>query len=272
MKKNRRTFLFDTDRVSAQWLGFTPLQPGSSSFNPLEKFSNGKKVREEGNVLEKAREKHWPLALLDASRGGLGRGVTGFTLMEIVVGVSILVLILVAAFIFQNDVLRLFSYTTSDITVQEQARKAFRQFTAEARSISPSSTGAYPLITVTGTTFTFFSDIDSDGMREQVRYFRDGSALKKGVIKPAGNPLVYNPANEVITVLISKVTNDPGTPVFSYYDENYDGTTAALADPVSVIQVRLVKVALVLDEDPNRPPGPLTVTSQVSLRNLKSNL
>jgi len=36
--------------------------------------------------------------------------------------------------------------------------------------------------------------------------------------------------------------------------------------------VRLVRITIKIDEDPNRPPAALTSTTQVSIRNLKDNL
>ena len=62
------------------------------------------------------------------------------------------------------------------------------------------------------------------------------------------------------------------TPIFDYYDTNYDGTTAPLAQPVSAIAVRLVKITLIIDKNSLRPPAPITMTTQVSMRNLKDNL
>jgi len=36
--------------------------------------------------------------------------------------------------------------------------------------------------------------------------------------------------------------------------------------------VRLVKITIVIDKDPQTPPGPMTLTTQISIRNLKDNL
>jgi hypothetical protein len=62
--------------------------------------------------------------------------------------------------------------------------------------------------------------------------------------------------------------------IFEYYDSNYDGTasSSALIFPVAPIEVRLVKITLDIDSDPNKPPEPFTVTTQVSIRNIKDNL
>ena len=111
--------------------------------------------------------------------------------------------------------------------------------------------------------FTFYSDIDNDSLKEKIRYYLSGAILKKGVIKPNGNPLQYNPANEITKEIVHDVTNG-GMAVFNYYDKYYDGTTAPLSQPVNVLDVRLVKITLMTASQ--------TFTTQVSIRNLKDNL
>ena len=119
--------------------------------------------------------------------------------------------------------------------------------------------------------FTFYSNVDDDSFKERVRYFLDGTTLKKGIIKPSGTPLTYNPADEAVSELIHGVANAT-TSIFSYYDKNYDGTNQALIEPIDIATVRLVKITIVTDKDPQTPPGPMTLTTQISIRNLKDNL
>ena len=57
-----------------------------------------------------------------------------------------------------------------------------------------------------------------------------------------------------------------------YFDSNYTGTSTPLSQPVQATQVRLIRITVRIEKDPNKSPGPLTATSQVFLRNLKNNL
>ena len=195
----------------------------------------------------------------------------GFSVIEILVVIFILTLIGIAVWTFQKNVFSLNSYIASSLDAQQEARKVFKALSAEIRSMSPSSTGSYPINETNSSSFTFYSDIDNDGLKERIRYFLDGNAVKKGVLKPTGNPLVYNSINETVTEVIRDMANE-ATPIFDYYDTNYDGTTAPLAQPVSAIAVRLVKITLIIDKNSLRPPAPITMTTQVSMRNLKDNL
>jgi len=195
----------------------------------------------------------------------------GFSLVEVVVAMGIFTVVMLAASSLQSDLFRITSTTRSGFGIQDEVRQTFRSMSSGIRTISPSSLGAYPLVAVLPTTFTFYADTSGDGLKEKIRFFVNGSSLQRGVITPTGNPLVYNAANEKITTMVHSLYNG-ATPVFTYYNTNYDGTTAPLTDPVDLLAVRLVKVTIVTDPNPVVPPVQRTMTTQISLRNLKDNL
>lgn len=193
----------------------------------------------------------------------------GFTLMEILVGVSIFILVTGVLTLFLRNVLIYNSSIFTELTEINAGRTALKTMKAEIRTASSGSDGAYAISLANATSFTFYSDIYDDGLKEKIRYFLDGTKIQKGVIKPTGSPLSYVAGNEVITTLVSGVIS---TSIFSYYDKNYDGTTAALPFPVDISSVRLVKITFVIEENPNRSPSPISLSTQVSLRNIKDNL
>ncbi|KKW21557.1 MAG: hypothetical protein UY71_C0024G0007 [Parcubacteria group bacterium GW2011_GWB1_52_7] len=195
----------------------------------------------------------------------------GFSIIEALVGVFILTLIGVAVYTFQKDVFSLNRIFSSSLAAQEEARRALRAMSAEIRTASPSSIGAYALAETATSSFAFYGDLDGDSLKERVRYFLNGAIIKRGVIKPSGDPLTYNPANETVSDLVRDVANG-AVSVFDYYDADYDGTTQSLAEPVVVSSVRLIKITIMIDKDPSAPPSPMTLTTQISMRNLKDNL
>lgn len=182
----------------------------------------------------------------------------------------VFIIVGLAVWTFQKDIFVTNSTLSESASLITEVRQTFKTMMVEIRSASISSTGAYPLAAATGTSFIFYSDIDDDGLKERIRYFVDGSTLKKGVIKPTGNPLSYNPSNEVITTAVNNLANG-AQPVFEYYDENYDGDDPPLTSPVNLLAVRLVKVTIKVDKNPTRPPAAVTMVTQVSVRNLKDN-
>jgi len=196
---------------------------------------------------------------------------SGFSLVEVLVALSIFTGIIVVVGTFQRDVFNLNFIIQSGLKNQNEAKKILRPFVNEVRSSTPSDLGAFALAEVSDGTFTFYSDIDNDGSREKIRYFLEGTEFKKGTTESSGNPLEYDPADEKIIKVVRDVTN---VSIFTYYDSSYDGTELSLplTQPVSPSSVRLVKVELVIDSDPIKPPAPITVSTQVSIRNLKDNL
>lgn len=196
---------------------------------------------------------------------------SGFSVIEVLVGIFILTLVGVAVAIFQKDVFSLNTVLSNSLVQQQEARVVLKEMADGIRSAAPSSTGAYPVVQASSISFTFYTDTDDDNLKERIRYFLDGAVLKRGVLKPSGNPLTYNPVNETVSELIHNITNGT-TSVFGYYDTSYDGTTPPLNEPVNPLAVRLVKITAIIDRDPLRPPSPITVTTQVTMRNIKDNL
>lgn len=196
----------------------------------------------------------------------------GFSLAEIVVVLGILAIFVVLVANFQTKIFQLNRIFQGGAYEQTDATNVIKSMASDIRSMSSSSGGAYPIDQASTSTLSFYNDVDDDGVKEKIRYYLSGTTLKKGVIEPTGSPLTYNPASEVSSTLISGVRNGTSTPIFSYYDTNYSGSaTSSLPLPINVIKVRLVYINVVVDNDPNQPLAPISVTTQVSLRNLKDN-
>jgi prepilin-type N-terminal cleavage/methylation domain-containing protein len=195
----------------------------------------------------------------------------GFTLVESLFAIAIFSLVVVAVGAFQRDVFYFNDILQTGLSNVTEARKVLRPFVGEVRSAQPSNLGASAIERAESKTFVFYTDTDGDGLRERVRYFVDGNTFKKGIIKPTGDPFVYNEANEKIVNVVNHVIE--GQTSFSYYGSNYNGTTSTppLAAPVAPGLVRLIKVDLTIDTNPNRAPGLLTITTQSAVRNLKDN-
>lgn len=196
----------------------------------------------------------------------------GFSLAEIVVVVGILGMIMVAVSGFQRDVFVNTKFASDSLSTTQDSRNILRMMVRELRTSSSGNDGSYPLITAATSTISFYSDVDADGLKDKVRYYIATTTLKKGLIKPTGSPLTYVAANEVFSTLAYNLKNSTSTPLFEYYDNAYAGTSSPLTQPVNISNVRLVKINLMVDVDPNKSPNVRTYTSQVNLRNLKDNL
>jgi prepilin-type N-terminal cleavage/methylation domain-containing protein len=201
----------------------------------------------------------------------IGSGTTGFTLVELLVSIFIISLLTVTINAFARDVFY-DSYTLSDsMSAQFDTRHIVDNMATELREAAPSALGAYPLVSTDDNDITFYSDLNNDGLEEQIRYFVSGATLEQGVVVPTGSPLSYNQANEKISTLISGVVSSSTQPIFQYYPSSYAGTSSPLTQPVNIANVSFVRITVIIDKNTNHAPSQVVVTSGVSLRNLKSN-
>lgn len=192
----------------------------------------------------------------------------GFSLIETIVATSIFTVAIIAilAFIIQNyQTLRRIN---EQIEAQNFARQAIKTMIKELRNANVADTGAYTIESANSNSLVFFANIDSQTNRERIRYFLDGTDLKKGVIKPSGMPIVYNPTNETFSTVAKYVRSLS----FLYYDGNYTGSENPLSGPINVTQIKMLRAFLEVDVVPNMMPTGFTLSSEVNLRNLKENL
>ena len=186
----------------------------------------------------------------------------GFTLLETIVAISILVTVTIIAAEF---IIRGFKSTTFEAeqeTAVQNARYGVEIMVKEIRGANNSERGDYPLSVIEEDNLIYYSDINDDGYMEKVRYFLDGFLLKK-VVTPPGDDNNYDTAGATTT--ISRYVTNQSERVFTYYDSNY-------AETDDINSVRLVNINLKINVTPERAPNDYNVETDVHLRNLKDNL
>jgi hypothetical protein len=194
------------------------------------------------------------------------------TLVELLITLAIFVTVMVAVGTFEANIFIYQSNVSGSFQIAQNAQIILKTMLTEFRETAPAANGSYALVNTGSTSVSFFSDPDNDGQTEQITYTLSGTTLYRAVIQPSGNPPTYSVVNQSTTTLLTNVRNGSITPVFQYFDTNYNGTSSPLVQPVTTTAVRLIKVNITLDVDPNRSPAPITYTIQANLRNLKSNL
>lgn len=193
----------------------------------------------------------------------------GFSLLELILGATISVILVVILTQFVGIISNIQKYLNAKLPTQADVGQTLQTAIMEIRSIGQSSAGAFPIEIASSTTFTFFSDIDRDGLMEHVRYTIGSSTFQKGVIRPIGNPLSYPTSSEIVSIQIANLLSSGS--LFAYYDANYTGTGSALAYPVDVTAVRSVLITFTADISTTTTPRPTTLSTFVTIRNLKSN-
>jgi type II secretory pathway pseudopilin PulG len=193
----------------------------------------------------------------------------GFTIIETLVVIAAFVFIIVA---LSSSIL--YFYKSNTITLEQtyainSARKGIEFMVRDIKEIIYSDEGAYPIISIDANSFYFYSDVDRDNSVERIRYFIEGTDLKKSLTESSGDPLQYLDINEVISVVSDNSRNiEQGISVFRYFDNQGN----EIIDYDNISDVAFVKVNLVVNVNVNRLPDEFTLRSSATLRNLKTNL
>jgi len=194
----------------------------------------------------------------------------GFTILEIIIAVSVFsVLMFVAAAllitILQNPQLQISALNSID-----QARLVASNFTNEIRA---AAYGTYPLVEAADSEIIFYSPIGAvAGSVNRIRYYSSGGILYKGVIAPVDG--VYNPASEVVAGVLSGLSNG-AVPLFYYYNGDYDGAPDGqpLSAPVNINDVRFVEINLIVqNQEVQSGTSTFSLKAGAAIRILKSNL
>lgn len=190
-------------------------------------------------------------------------------MIEVLVSVAISTIAIGLVTYFTIDVSKFGTNLGDRLETGRELETTLRIILTEIRSMGPADNGAYDIAAATGTTLTFFTDTDGDGKFEQVRYFLDGTTLKKGITKSQGTPAIYAPADETITETVHYLV--PGT-IFTYYGTGDPLTATPLVSPVNVGLIRLIKVQGTTDKDVALPPAGTTLSITATIRNLRGDI
>jgi len=184
-----------------------------------------------------------------------------FTLIELLIAIAIFIVIIIAVYMLGANI---FSYNTSirnSFNSADEARRVIRPIIDEIRTSRRSVDGAFPIFLTATSAMGFFTDVNKDSYADKVIYRLYGNTLKKTV--SFNGPVV----SESIFETIHNVRNTANEPIFEYYGTD----SILLTQPVSALGVKLVKLNLYIDADPNRPPDRMHVTTQVQIRNLRDD-
>jgi prepilin-type N-terminal cleavage/methylation domain-containing protein len=194
----------------------------------------------------------------------------GFTLIEILISMFIFCAILGLIFYFGFNISGFNSFISSNLYSQNELELTLNVMVTEIRSMGPSNVGSYPIESASANSLIFFSDTDQDGLLERIRYFMSGNTFMKAVTKPTGSPLTYNPTNEKTTEAVHDVTSDPTT-IFSYYAKKAIVGDTPMSSPISISQIRSIRISMTTDKDVNTEPGPVTFNVFSTIRNMRTN-
>ncbi len=196
---------------------------------------------------------------------------SGMTLVETLIALSIFSIIIMAITYSVTSFYRYNAYGLEQSQAIDSARRGIEPSINNIREATYSDEGAYPIISASANSFSFYSDVDRDNIIEKVRLYldTDTNTFKKGLTESAGDPPTYDSQPETLFILADNVRNiEQSVNIFKYYDN----TGAEVIDLSNVSSIAFVSMSVVVNVNPVRAPNDFTLRASASLRNIKSNL
>jgi hypothetical protein len=118
--------------------------------------------------------------------------------------------------------------------------------------------GSYPVKSANANDLVIYSDYNKDGITERIHFYKNGQNVLMGVRVPSTTmPRTYAAGDQQVITIASSIVNSATEPIFFYFDKNFAGSETAnppLATPATVANIRIIKIHLKINIDPNRAP------------------
>jgi prepilin-type N-terminal cleavage/methylation domain-containing protein len=195
----------------------------------------------------------------------------GLTLIEMMVAISIFVIGMEGFSLLFVRAWRNNSYTLEMGQSSMAVSQGVSKMSNYIRGARQGDDGSYPIKSAGDNDLVIYSDYDKDGITERLHFYKNGQTILMGIRDPSGTmPKTYASGDQQTITIANYIVNDASAPIFRYYNKNYPGDISnnPLAAPISVSDVRLMKIFLKINIDPNRAPDNIETQSFVEMRNL----
>lgn len=194
----------------------------------------------------------------------------GITLVETVVMIGVYVVLLLAITesifsLYQNN-----AYSIAQADEVDNARRGVIQWHRDVKEMVIGEDGTYPVAVINPHRFGYYSDTDQDESVEYVEYVLSTTTLRKFTYNASGDPLTYSTttpdSEEILSLYVQNIVQ--ATSTFFYYDTAH----TQLSSTSPIIDVRFIRMQLIVNIDPLKSPGEFMLRSSIAPRNLKDNL
>lgn len=195
----------------------------------------------------------------------------GLTLVETLVAIAIFLLGTQAAVLIFAKTIKSKKYSMEMGKASFIVSRSVGDVTKYLRKARQSDAGTYPIVSADDNDIIFYSDYDKDEVTERLHIYLSNGTVFMGVRDPSsGFPVTYQSGDATTTQLAQHIVNTSSDPMFSYYNKDYpeDTINNPVSTPASVSEIRLVKIFLKINIDPNNAPENIQQETFVEIRNL----
>jgi type II secretory pathway pseudopilin PulG len=199
------------------------------------------------------------------------RKKTAFTLVETLVAISLFSIGVIASTIIFARSWQSNAYSLEMGKTAFMVSRIVADITDYLRRTKQSDNGSYPIVSANKNDLVVFSDYNKDKITERLHFYLSNNKIYMGITPPAVTlPHSYPPGDTQTIQLADRIVNTDDDSMFSYYNKDYPGDTEnnPVSVPADVTQIRLIKIFLKINIDPNRAPDNIQQESFVELRNL----
>lgn len=193
----------------------------------------------------------------------LHRNQSGYTIIELLIVIVITTAIAVPLSTFAIKGMTSYNFLEAQSNTSIELNTLANRIAKVVRGATTVDTAQSNTLIIYG----YFSPQDTT--IKKIRYFINGTNLNIGVTPPTGTApnYTYDSANEVITTTRIDLVM-AGNPLFTYYDDVGTQLTGAF----QVSQIKQVGIYIAANPNVKQVPKPISLSTKVTLRNLKVNL
>lgn len=195
----------------------------------------------------------------------------GFTLVETLVAITIFILGTQATILVFSKTIKNKSYSLEMGKSSFVVSRSMGDLTQYMRRARQSDSGSYPIVSADDNDLVFYSDYDKDGITERLHAYLSNGHVYLGIREPSSTfPPTYAGGDGTTMEMAKQIVNTSSDPMFSYYNKDYPEDTEhnPVSTPADISSIRLVKLFLKINIDPNRAPDNIQQETFVELRNL----
>lgn len=195
----------------------------------------------------------------------------GFTLVETLVAISLFLIGTVTTVLLFSKIMQSKAYSLEMGRSSFVVSRSISDLTQYLRRARQSDAGSYALVSANDNDLVVYSDYNKDSATERLHIYLSNGGVYMGIRGPNDTfPVTYSSGDATTMQLADHIVNTSSDHMFSYYNKDYPADTEnnPVTTPADVSEIRLIKIFLKINIDPNRAPDNIQQETFVELRNL----